>query len=91
MGPAGRLDRAVAVRVLRVDPRSFEGSLVGSYGPDLERREKTSELAALRAATAAVNAGFFVLDPAAGAPGDPAGAGVYAGACCASPSTSDRC
>jgi hypothetical protein len=68
------------IRVLRVDPRSFEGSLVGSYGPDLERREKTSELAALRAATAAVNAGFFVLDPAAGAPGDPAGAGVYAGA-----------
>jgi hypothetical protein len=68
------------IRVLRVDPRSFEGSLVGSYGPDLERREKTSELAALRAATAAVNAGFFVLDPAAGAPGDPAGAGVYGGA-----------
>jgi Phosphodiester glycosidase/SPOR domain len=68
------------IRVLRVDPRSFEGNLVGSYGPDLERREKTSELAALRAATAAVNAGFFVLDPAAGAPGDPAGAGVYGGA-----------
>jgi hypothetical protein len=68
------------IRVLRVDPRSFEGSLVGSYGADLERREKTSELAALRAATAAVNAGFFVLDPAAGAPGDPAGAGVYGGA-----------
>jgi hypothetical protein len=68
------------IRVLRVDPRSFEGSLVGSYGPDLERREKTSELAALRAASAAVNAGFFVLDPAAGAPGDPAGAGVYGGA-----------
>lgn len=67
------------LRVLTVDPDTFEGSLAASYGPDLERRERTSELAAQRAATAGVNAGFFVFDPAAGAPGDPAGAGAYAG------------
>ena len=65
------------VRVLTIDPRAFEGTLTGDYGPDLESRETTSALAAAKNATAAVNAGFFVLDPAAGAPGDPAGIGVY--------------
>ncbi|MDI3405077.1 phosphodiester glycosidase family protein [Streptomyces cavernicola] len=67
------------VDVLTVDPRRFRGSLDASYGPDLERRERTSELAAAGGAFAAVNAGFFVLDPRAGAPGDPAGTGVYGG------------
>ena len=50
-----------------------------SFGPDLYDRETTSALADAAGATAAVNAGFFVLDPASGAPGDPAGAGVYDG------------
>ncbi|WBB62347.1 phosphodiester glycosidase family protein [Streptomyces sp. WMMC500] len=67
------------VDVLTVDPRRFRGGLVASYGPDLENRETTSELATAARATAGVNAGFFVLDPKAGAPGDPAGAGVYDG------------
>lgn len=67
------------IRVLTVDPRTFRGELAGDFGPDLERRESTSALAAARGATAAVNGGFFVLDPAAGAPGDPAGLGVYDG------------
>ncbi len=67
------------VQVLTIDPRRFRGELDASYGPDLERRETTSALSRADGATAAVNAGFFVLDPAAGAPGDPAGAGVYDG------------
>jgi exopolysaccharide biosynthesis protein len=67
------------VNVLRIDPRRFTGHLVGSFGPDLFQRETTSQLAALGGATAAVNGGYFVLDAAAGAPGDPAGAGVYDG------------
>lgn len=67
------------VRVLTIDPKTFHGDLVADFGPDLERREPTSALAAARGATAAVNAGFFVFDPAAGAPGDPAGLGVYNG------------
>jgi hypothetical protein len=67
------------VNVLTVDPRRFRGTLRGTYGPTLEAREKTTELAALERATAALNAGFFVFDPAAGAEGDPAGAGVYRG------------
>ncbi|GAA4011959.1 phosphodiester glycosidase family protein [Streptomyces marokkonensis] len=67
------------VDVLTIDPRRFRGSLDASYGPDLEQRETTSELSKSADATAAVNAGFFVLDPKAGAPGDPAGVGVYDG------------
>jgi len=67
------------IDVLTIDPRRFNGELTASYGPDIENREKTSELAAQAGATAAINAGFFVLDPNAGAPGDPAGIGVYNG------------
>ena len=67
------------VNVLRIDPDGFDGHLAGSYGPDVFRRETTSQLAGLGHATAAVNSGYFVLDPASGAPGDPAGAGVYDG------------
>jgi hypothetical protein len=67
------------VNVLRIDPHRFSGRLAGSFGPDLYNRETTSQMARAAAATAAVNGGFFVLDPASGAPGDPAGAGVYDG------------
>ncbi|MFI5664314.1 phosphodiester glycosidase family protein [Streptomyces sp. NPDC051684] len=67
------------VDVLTIDPKKFDGDLKASYGPDLENRETTSALAAAEGATAGVNAGFFVLDPKAGAPGDPAGVGVYDG------------
>ncbi|MFD8686324.1 phosphodiester glycosidase family protein [Streptomyces sp. NPDC059651] len=67
------------IDVLTIDPDRFHGALKASYGPDLENRETTSELVAAAGATAGVNAGFFVLDPKAGAPGDPAGVGVYDG------------
>jgi len=68
-----------SLEVLTIDPHRFRGDLSATYGPDIERRETTSALSAYEHATAAVNAGFFVLDPAAGAEGDPAGAGVYDG------------
>jgi hypothetical protein len=67
------------VQVLAIDPHHFRGSLIASYGPDIERRETTSALSRAAGATAATNAGYFVLDPKAGAPGDPAGVGVYDG------------
>jgi hypothetical protein len=67
------------VNVVTVDPRRFRGTLRGTFGPTLEDREKTTELAAIERATVALNGGFFVFDPAAGAEGDPAGAGVYRG------------
>ncbi|HET9759761.1 MAG TPA: phosphodiester glycosidase family protein [Nocardioidaceae bacterium] len=67
------------VDVVRIDPQAFRGRLRASYGPDLHDRETTSSLAQAAGATVGVNGGFFVLDPAAGAPGDPAGVGVYGG------------
>ncbi|GIL31532.1 phosphodiester glycosidase family protein [Actinocatenispora comari] len=67
------------LQVLTIDPRRFHGRLLDSYGPDFVGRETTSALAAASGAFAGVNAGFFVLDPKAGAPGDPAGIGVYDG------------
>ncbi|WP_284981800.1 phosphodiester glycosidase family protein [Arthrobacter sp. efr-133-TYG-118] len=65
--------------VITIDPGKYEGQLAASFGPDLEKRETTSQLASDAHAIAAVNAGFFVFDPKAGAEGDPAGAGVYGG------------
>ncbi len=67
------------VKVVTIDPRTFRGSLGASYGPDLRDRETTSQLSRTAGATVGVNGGFFVLDPASGAPGDPAGVGVYGG------------
>jgi hypothetical protein len=67
------------LQVLTIDPRTFVGRLFASYGPDIENRETTSALSRAEGATAGVNGGYFVLDPAAGAPGDPAGVGVYGG------------
>lgn len=67
------------VNVVTIDPRQFHRKLGATYGPDLYNRETTTALSAYVGATAAINGGFFVLDPAAGAPGDPAGVGVYNG------------
>jgi len=67
------------LQVLTIDPRAFSGRLLASFGPNLEDRETASALARASGATAATNAGYFVLDPASGAPGDPAGVGVYGG------------
>ncbi|WP_374970490.1 phosphodiester glycosidase family protein [Terrabacter sp. BE26] len=68
-----------SINVLTIDPRRFRGRLGATFGPDLVNRETTTALGEYAHAKAAVNGGFFVLDPKAGAPGDPAGAGVYGG------------
>lgn len=67
------------LQVLTIDPKEFRGDLTSSFGPNLEDRETTSQLSAAAGALAAVNGGFFTMDPAAGAPGDPAGAAVHNG------------
>ena len=54
------------LQVLTIDPRTFAGRLFASYGPDIEDRETTSVLSRAVGATAGVNGGYFVLDPAAG-------------------------
>ena len=67
------------LQVLTIDPKEFRGNLTSSFGANLEDRETTSSLAAAAGALAATNGGYFVMDPAAGAPGDPAGAAVHDG------------
>jgi hypothetical protein len=67
------------IKAVTIDQRTFRGSLAASYGPDLHDRETTSQLSRTSGATVGINGGFFVLDPASGAPGDPAGVGVYHG------------
>jgi exopolysaccharide biosynthesis protein len=67
------------LEVLTIDPKEFRGDLTSSFGPTLEDRETTSQLAAASGALAATNGGYFVMDPAVGAPGDPAGAAVHDG------------
>jgi hypothetical protein len=67
------------LEVITIDPKTFTGRLAGSFGLDLEKPETTSQLATDASAIAAVNAGYFVFDPAAGAEGAPAGVGVYGG------------
>ena len=67
------------LEVITIDPGMYQGQLTASFGQDLEKRETTSQLAADAHAIAAVNAGYFVFDPKAGAEGDPAGVGVYGG------------
>jgi hypothetical protein len=67
------------VNVVTIDPKRFKGTLGGTYGPDLEKRETPSWLNSYEKASVTLNAGFFVFDPKAGAEGDPAGAAVYDG------------
>ncbi|UXM93563.1 phosphodiester glycosidase family protein [Paenarthrobacter sp. JL.01a] len=66
-------------QVLTIDPKDYRGQFTSSFGPNLEDRETTSQLSAAAGALAAVNGGFFTMDPKAGAPGDPAGASVHDG------------
>ena len=67
------------LQVLTIDPHAVPRTAPRLVRTGLEDRETTSALSRAVGATAAVNAGYFVLDPAAGAPGDPAGVGVYGG------------
>lgn len=67
------------LEVLTIDPKEFRGDLTSSFGPNLEDRERTSQLAAASGALAATNGGYFVMDPKAGAEGDPAGTAVHDG------------
>lgn len=67
------------LEVLTIDPKVFRGELTSSFGRNIQDRETTSQLASSAGALAAVNGGYFVLDPKAGAPGDPAGTAVLDG------------
>jgi len=78
-GTTGRTRGPWKLEVLTLDPKLFLGELASGFGADLQDRETTSQLSAAEGALAAVNGGYFVLDPMAGAPGDPAGTAVVGG------------
>ncbi|MDD1477427.1 phosphodiester glycosidase family protein [Arthrobacter sp. H16F315] len=78
-GTAGTTRGPWKLEVLTLDPKIFRGELTSGFGPDLQDRETTSQLATAETALAGVNGGYFVLDPRAGAPGDPAGTAVVGG------------
>ncbi|MFB7325559.1 hypothetical protein [Streptomyces sp. NPDC056190] len=68
-----------AVNVLTIDPRMTRGHLEATYGPDLAKTEKTTDLVRSSGALAGVNASFFTFTASAQYPGDPVGLGLYGG------------
>ena len=67
------------VNVLTIDPRTADGHLKATYGPDLARVEKTSDLVTSAGALAGVNASFFTFTANPQYPGDPVGLGLFDG------------
>jgi exopolysaccharide biosynthesis protein len=61
------------VRVLTMDPRVYHGEISATHGSSISGRNTVSALGRFTGALAAVNAGFFVMLPVDGVPGDPAG------------------
>ncbi|WP_329475151.1 hypothetical protein OG555_25950 [Kribbella sp. NBC_01484] len=61
------------VNVLTIDPAKSKGHLKTTYGPDLARVEKTSDLVKSAGALAGVNASFFTFTADPLYPGDPVG------------------
>jgi hypothetical protein len=75
------------VNVLGIDPDA-PGHLAASYGPDLARAERTTELVAAAGALAGVNASFFTFAADPRYPGEPVGLGLYHGALLSEPAAS---
>jgi hypothetical protein len=75
------------VNVLTIDPRKARGELRTTYGPDLAKVEKTSDLVRTSGALAGVNASFFTFTASALYPGDPVGLGIFDGKLLSEPLT----
>ena len=75
------------VNVLTIDPRKARGELKTTYGPDLAKVEKTSDLVRTAGALAGVNASFFTFTASALYPGDPVGLGIFDGKLLSEPLT----
>ncbi|MCX4530861.1 phosphodiester glycosidase family protein [Streptomyces sp. NBC_01669] len=67
------------VNVLTIDPHKTHGHLEATYGPDLAKTEKTTDLVRSSGALAGVNASFFTFTASMQYPGDPVGLGLYGG------------
>ncbi|MBX9394690.1 phosphodiester glycosidase family protein [Streptomyces sp. TRM72054] len=90
--PADQIDTTTrgpwVVNVLTIDPRKTRGHLTATYGPDLARTEKTTDLVRATGALAGVNGSFFTFTANRQYPGDPVGLGLYGGRLLSEP-TSD--
>jgi len=75
------------VNVLTIDPATSKGRLQTTYGPDLARVEKTSDLVRSAGAVAGVNASFFTFTASVQYPGDPVGLGISDGKLLSEPLT----
>ncbi|MFI6831430.1 phosphodiester glycosidase family protein [Kribbella sp. NPDC050241] len=75
------------VSVLTIDPLKAKGHLQATYGPDLARVEKTSDLVRSAGAVAGVNASFFTFTADPLYPGDPVGLGISDGKLLSEPLT----
>jgi hypothetical protein len=75
------------VNVLTIDPAKSKGRLKATYGPDLARVEKTSDLVRSAGALAGVNASFFTFTASRLYPGDPVGLGIFDGELLSEPLT----
>ncbi|OLZ68839.1 hypothetical protein AV521_18620 [Streptomyces sp. IMTB 2501] len=91
--PAGQIDTTThgpwKIDVLTIDPHRAHGHLQATYGPDLARTEKTTELVRSSGALAGVNASFFTYTASAEYPGDPVGLGLYDGRLLSEPTGDD--
>ncbi|HEV7909145.1 MAG TPA: phosphodiester glycosidase family protein [Pseudonocardiaceae bacterium] len=67
------------LHVAVIDPRRFTGRVAASYGQAVSGRETTSAMAVAQHALLGTNGGFFVIDPAQGIAGEPAGIGLHDG------------
>ncbi|MGH3354699.1 MAG: phosphodiester glycosidase family protein [Nocardioidaceae bacterium] len=76
------------VHVLSIDPDKARGQLQATYGPDLARVEKTTELVRFAGALAGVNASFFTFTANRQYPGDPVGLGLFGGQLLSEPAVS---
>jgi hypothetical protein len=75
------------VSVLTIDPRRARGRLQATYGADLARVEKTSELVRTAGAVAGVNASFFTFTANPQYPGEQVGLGIFDGKLLSEPLT----
>jgi hypothetical protein len=75
------------VSVLTIDPRRARGHLQATYGADLARVEKTSDLVRSAGAVAGVNASFFTFTANPTYPGEQVGLGLFDGKLLSEPLT----
>ncbi|AKU18697.1 hypothetical protein VV02_06605 [Luteipulveratus mongoliensis] len=75
------------VKVLTIDPKRARGRLLSTYGPDIARTEKPTELVRRAKALIGVNASFYTFSASKDYPGDPVGLGIYGGVLHSEPTT----